>query len=173
VKKPTDINQKIEAAKVTSDADELRAFARDSFVYVRAGVAINPTAPEDVLLSLVPEHLRTSDDFQVSASLLSRDSLPPIVAHRICAAATDQLSSIQPRDHYPRQFWGLLVSHRSIAFADLRQLLHPQSCPRHLRGYATASSRPDVLALLAHDESGSSAARAKKRLSTSPPEATH
>src|SRR5687768_14717212 len=110
---PRDIKQKIEAAKTTLDADELREFARDSFVYVRAGVAINSRAPEYVLLSLVPDQLGASDDFQVSASLLSRDSLPGAVAYRLCTAVMRQLSSIQPRDYYPRQFWELLVSHPS------------------------------------------------------------
>jgi hypothetical protein len=165
MKKPFSVSDKIEAAKVSSDLDDLRAFARDEFVYVRAGVAINPAAPEDALRSLVPDRLSKDDDFQVAAVLLLRAALPAAVAHRLCTAIHDARPSIQPRDHYPRDCWCALVAHPDIAFADLSELLDPQTCPRHLRGWAaTSSKRADVLALLAKDGSTSVAEKAQRRL---------
>lgn len=159
------IKDKIEAAKVASDPAELRRYAADSFVYLREGVAMNPAATLDILLSLVPEELRSDQDFQVAAALLSREALPPELARRLCEAVKGTLPEIQPRDYQPREFWKRLMSHPGVSFSHLAELLAPRACPRHLRGDAAASStRADVLEHLGRDESGAVAARARKRM---------
>jgi hypothetical protein len=173
VAKYTDAGQRLQAAKVLTDQAELREMALYQFGYVKAAVAANGHTTPDILMLLVkdmPQPLR-NEDYQVASVIMSRPDLTAEVAVALCAALESNLQRIEPRDYEGRECWKHLVSNAQVPMQCLEALLSSESCPRHLRRLAVASTaRREVLEKLVSDPCGSVSARAIRRLQLDKPE---
>lgn len=147
----------------TTGPEELRRLAGSVYGFVQVAVAHHPAVEPAVLLALVPPQIVTAHEQELAAAIAAHPSAPSEALSQIAARLPPVLN--RGRNTYWGNRAGIAVCrHRATPIAALEALLSDPQVTSHVRRrIATATTRPDVLALLLRDRSSVVSRRAARR----------
>lgn len=147
----------------TTRPEELRRLAGSVYGFVQVAVARHPAVEPAVLLTLVPSQITSRHEQELAAAIAAHPAAPPEALARIAARLPPVLN--RGRDTFWGNQAGLAVCrHPATPIDALETLLSDRRVTSHVRRrIASATTRPDVLALLLRDPSSVVRRRAARR----------
>ncbi len=159
------IDRKKYAMSSETSQDELDYLSQSDICFVREEVAKNSNTSVDTLFSMVPQNLKTQDDFRIVTALLMNPSVTQEIINLICEKTENSIDEVNPRDFYEPQLIEGLFNHSKPDIQSLVSILNNPKCPKYLRGkVAGISQRLDVLEFLSNDVSEKIRKRAVRQI---------
>lgn len=153
------------AQNPSTNPTELAALATSEYSFVREAVAANPNTPSPILAALIPETLKTEDDFMIAAGLLRNRRLTVQLCEVLIEKMALAAEGISPRTFYGTLAFERLFEHPAAPLPSLRALLSDASCPKHLRArIAMSQTKREILECLLSDGSERVRQRARQAL---------